>query len=84
MTINRQGSLLTLFFCEGEVTNLAGAKASDHAAFGRYHAHMLDQGIYLPPSGYEAWFLSAAHDGSDIDQIVAAHGRAIDRLDHRD
>lgn len=60
--INRVGSMFTVFFTEGPVSNLAGAQQTDAERFGRFFHGMLDRGIYLPPSAFESWFVSAAHD----------------------
>jgi glutamate-1-semialdehyde 2,1-aminomutase len=79
-TINRVESLFSVFFSEGPVKNYADARAADHARFARFFHSMLDDGIYLPPSGYEAWFLSTAHDRDAIDQTLEAAGRAVRRL----
>ena len=56
-TINRAGSLFSVFFSEGPVRNFDDAKAADHERFARFFHHMLDEGVYLPPSGYELWTL---------------------------
>ena len=71
-TINQIGSMFTLFFTEKEVNNFSDAKTSDTALFGRYFKGMLEKGIYLPPSQYESWFLSAALGDSEYDQIITA------------
>ena len=71
-TINQIGSMFTLFFTDKEVNNFSDAKTSDTALFGRYFKGMLDKGIYLPPSQYESWFLSAALRDSEYDQIITA------------
>ena len=52
--IKREGSLLSLFFADGEVVDLATARAADHAVYARLFHMMLERGVYLPPSGYEA------------------------------
>ncbi|MBW2731776.1 MAG: glutamate-1-semialdehyde 2,1-aminomutase [Deltaproteobacteria bacterium] len=70
--INRAGSMVTAFFCEGPVTNLASAQGSDLERFAHYHNSMLKRGIYLPPSQFEAAFLSAAHSEVDIARTVDA------------
>ncbi|MEV4291067.1 glutamate-1-semialdehyde 2,1-aminomutase [Nonomuraea bangladeshensis] len=70
--LQRAGSLFSIFFTDAEVTNFAEAKTQDTAAFTAFFHAMLDQGVYLPPSAYEAWFLSAAHDDEAIERIVAA------------
>jgi glutamate-1-semialdehyde 2,1-aminomutase len=70
--LQRAGSLFSIFFTDAEVTNFAEAKTQDTSAFTAFFHAMLDQGVYLPPSAYEAWFLSAAHDDEAIERIVAA------------
>ena len=71
--INRVGSMVTVFFTEAsEVTDYASAKTSDTTAFGNWFRSMLDQGIYWPPSQFEAAFLSAVMTEVDIDRIIAA------------
>jgi glutamate-1-semialdehyde 2,1-aminomutase len=69
---NRAGSMVTWFFTGGPVTDFAGAAKSDTEAFGRFHRAMLEQGVWLPASQFEAAFLSTAHTESDIDFTVAA------------
>jgi glutamate-1-semialdehyde 2,1-aminomutase len=76
VTINRAESLFSLFFGEQAVTSYAQARTADHARYARFFHAMLDEGIYLPPSGYEAWFLSAAHARDDIDRTLEAAERA--------
>jgi glutamate-1-semialdehyde 2,1-aminomutase len=72
--VNQFGSLLTLFFAAQPVTDCAGAKKSDTKAFARFFQAMLARGILLPPSQYEALFVSAAHSDSDIQRTIqAAH-----------
>ncbi len=61
-----------LFFCEGPVHNFEDAKKSDVTKFGRFHRGMLEQGIYLAPSQFEAGFTSLAHTDADIDRTLAA------------
>ena len=70
VTINRVGSMLTVFFTEGPVNNMAGAQSGDQNAFGRWFHALLALGVYWPPSPYEAAFLSHAHEDSDIEKIV--------------
>jgi glutamate-1-semialdehyde 2,1-aminomutase len=72
LCFNRVGSMFTWFFTEGPVTDWATASKSDIAAFGRFFRAMLNAGIYLPPSQFEAAFLSAAHTVEDVQQTVAA------------
>jgi glutamate-1-semialdehyde 2,1-aminomutase len=71
-TVNRVGSLTTLFFTEGPVVDLASALRSDRDRFAAFHAAMLRRGIYLPPSQFEAWFLSLAHSDEDLRLTLAA------------
>ncbi|MBM3728220.1 MAG: glutamate-1-semialdehyde-2,1-aminomutase [Acidobacteria bacterium] len=72
VTVNRVGSMFTLFFTPGAVTDWATAKVCDTARFGRYFHWMLERGVYLAPSQFEAGFLSAAHTEEDIAQTVDA------------
>jgi glutamate-1-semialdehyde 2,1-aminomutase len=71
-TINQIGSMFTLFFTDKAVNNFSDAKTSDTALFGKYFKGMLDKGIYLPPSQYESWFLSAALGDSEYNHIISA------------
>ncbi|MBI5700488.1 glutamate-1-semialdehyde 2,1-aminomutase [Candidatus Saganbacteria bacterium] len=71
-TINRVGSLLTLFFTEKPVVDYQSASKSDAGKFKKFFWSMLNNGIYLPPSQYEAWFLSLAHSDQDIAKVLAA------------
>jgi len=66
VTTNRTGSMFTWFFTNQPVTDYDSAKQSDTARFAAFHRHMLEYGIYLPPSQFEAAFVSAAHTGDDI------------------
>jgi glutamate-1-semialdehyde 2,1-aminomutase len=75
ITSNRVGSMFTWFFNAGPVTDWDSASKSNTEAFGNFFRNMLDQGIYLPPSQYEAAFLSAAHTSEDVEKTVnAANG----------
>ena len=76
-TINRVGSMITLFFCAGPVFDYASAKASDTALFGRFFHAMLERGVYLPPAQFEAAFVSLAHSEADIDETVRAAAEAL-------
>jgi glutamate-1-semialdehyde 2,1-aminomutase len=71
-TINREASLFSVFFAEGPVRNHDDAKAADHRRYARFFHHMLDRGVYLPPSGYELWTLSTTHGPDEIAAVVAA------------
>jgi glutamate-1-semialdehyde 2,1-aminomutase len=77
METNRAGSMLTWFLTTGQVTDFASAAKCDTEAFGRFHRAMLDQGVWLPPSQFEAAFLSTAHTAEDIDFTVDAARRAF-------
>ena len=59
--MNRAGSLLSVFFSPGPVRDFAGAKAADHERYARFFHHLLDRGVWLPPSGYELWTLGTEH-----------------------
>ena len=72
ITVNRVGSMFTYFFGEGPVTDWESAKVSDTARFGKYFRGMLDRGVYLAPSQFEAAFVSAAHTDADIEKTIAA------------
>lgn len=69
---NRVGSMFTWFFTSGPVTDWDSASKCDIAAFGKFFRSMLDAGIYLPPSQFEAAFLSAAHTREDVERTVEA------------
>ncbi len=71
-TINRVGSMLTVFFGPGPIENYAAATACDTAAFATFFHTMLAEGVILPPSQFEAWFLSTTHDDECIQQTIAA------------
>jgi glutamate-1-semialdehyde 2,1-aminomutase len=77
MTANRVGSMFTWFFQAGQVHDWDTAAKSDTQVFGKFHRAMLEQGIYLPPSQYEAIFMSAAHSENDIQQSIAAAEQAL-------
>ena len=82
-TINRVGSMITLFFTENPVHNFEDAKTSDTALFGKYFQLMLHQGIYLAPSQFEALFLSTAITSQEINAILSAHKASLTQLsDH--
>jgi glutamate-1-semialdehyde 2,1-aminomutase len=70
--INRAGSLLTGFFTDGPVTDYASARRSDTARYAGYFRGMLDRGVFLAPSQFEAMFVSAAHTGEDIARTIEA------------
>jgi glutamate-1-semialdehyde 2,1-aminomutase len=72
VAIARVGPLLTVFFLQIVPTNAAEAIAADRAAYARFFGSMLDQGIFLPPSQFEAWFPSMAHGHIEIEATFAA------------
>lgn len=72
VAISRVGSLLTVFFAEERPLDADDALVTDRAAFARFFGAMLDAGILLPPSPFEAWFLSLAHTAADLDATVEA------------
>jgi glutamate-1-semialdehyde 2,1-aminomutase len=72
LTANRVGSMFTWFFQPGEVHDWDTAAKSDTASFGHFYRAMLERGIYLPPSQYEAIFVGAAHSEEDIQRTVEA------------
>ena len=71
-TVNRVGSMITLFFTDREVKNFSDAKSCDLELFNRFYRLMLDKGIYLAPSQFEASFLSTAHSDEDINRTLNA------------
>jgi len=77
MCHNRVGSMFTWFFTAGPVTDWGSAEKSDTKAFGRFFRAMLENGIYLPPSQFEAAFLGAAHSEEDVQQTIAAAKQAF-------
>lgn len=77
MCHNRVGSMFTWFFAAGPVTDWSSAEKSDTKAFGRFFQAMIENGIYLPPSQFEAVFLGAAHSEQDVQQTIAAAKQAF-------
>ncbi len=71
-TINRVETLSSVFFSEGPVRNYVDAKVSDHERYAKFFHHMLDRGVYLPPSGYEMWTLSTEHGAAEIAETLEA------------
>ena len=74
---NQVGSMFTWFFQAGEVHDWDTAAKSDTQAFAKFHRGMLDRGIYLPPSQYEAVFVSAAHTREDIQKTIQAAEQSL-------
>jgi glutamate-1-semialdehyde 2,1-aminomutase len=77
MTTNRVGSMFTWFFTPERVTDFASAAKSDTAAFARFHRGMLERGVWLPPSQYEAAFVGAAHGEHEIEFVLEAARGAL-------
>ncbi len=80
LTINRVRGALSTHFCSHAVTNYDEAQDTDGEAFGRFFKLMLDEGVLLAPSKYEAWFLTTAHTEEDVAATVAAAERAFSKL----
>ncbi|MEP7126916.1 MAG: aminotransferase class III-fold pyridoxal phosphate-dependent enzyme, partial [Byssovorax sp.] len=76
-TVQRVGSMITLFFREGAVRSWDDAATSDTKRFGAWHAGMIARGMYWPPSQFEAAFLSGAHTEADIERAVKASREAL-------
>ncbi len=77
---NRVGSMLGLFFTEKRVSDFAGAQTSDLTMFAKYFKGMLERGIYLAPSQYEALFVSSAHNEGDVQATILAAKEVLDTL----
>jgi glutamate-1-semialdehyde 2,1-aminomutase len=77
LTTNRVGSMFTWFFTGQPVTDFTSAATSDTVAFGRFHRAMLDAGVWLPPSQYEAAFVSTAHGEAEIGMVLEAARSAL-------
>ncbi|MBD5544498.1 MAG: glutamate-1-semialdehyde 2,1-aminomutase [Lachnospiraceae bacterium] len=78
--VNRAGSLLSVFFTKGQVTDFQSAAASDREKYAMYFHYLLEQGIYTAPSQFEAMFLSTAHSNEDIErtiQVIRAAGKIL-------
>jgi glutamate-1-semialdehyde 2,1-aminomutase len=77
LTVNRVGSMLTGFFCAGRVTDYASARSADTARYGRYFHAMLERGVFLAASQFEAAFVSLAHTERDLDQAARAAAESM-------
>jgi glutamate-1-semialdehyde 2,1-aminomutase len=80
VTINRIGSLMSCFFTAGPVRNFADVKSTNIRQFKKFFAEMLQQGIYLAPSAYEAMFISLAHTRLDIEKTIEAAQKAFRKI----
>jgi glutamate-1-semialdehyde 2,1-aminomutase len=77
LTTNRVGAMWTWFFTDGPVRNYQDAAESDTAAFGKFHRAMLDRGVWLPPSQFEAAFLGTAHGDAEVQATIEAAREAF-------
>ncbi len=80
LTLNRVGSMWTWFFTGDPVTNYDEAAKSDTAVFGRFHRAMMEQGVWLPPSQFEAAFMGTAHGEAEVAATVAAAREAFKKI----
>ena len=71
-TVQSAGTMFSVFFTEGPVRDFDGAQRQDTSAYAAFFHAMLDRGVYLPPSAYEAWFVSSAHDDAAVQTVVDA------------
>lgn len=81
-TFNRVGSMFTTFFTNQPVTDLTTATTSDTQTFAKFFKSMLEQGVYLAPSQFEAAFVSLAHTDEDIDRTIEAAAKAFQQLNN--
>ena len=72
VTVQRIGAMLTVFFRRGPVRNLADAQESDLERYGAFFRHLLERGVYVPPSQFEAMFVSTAHGRVEVEHTVEA------------
>ncbi len=82
VAIARVGSLLTVFFRGAVPRDAAEALTADRDAYARFFGAMLDEGVLLPPSPFEAWFLSGAHTERDVEKTIKAARAAMDDVAH--
>jgi glutamate-1-semialdehyde 2,1-aminomutase len=80
LAFNRVGSMFTTFFTSGSVLDFEGAKSSDTTKFGKYFMAMLEEGVYLAPSQFEAAFVSLAHTDENLEQTLQAHEKALGKI----
>jgi len=79
-SINRAAGMFTLFFTEGPVRDYRTAKTSDTKRFAQFFIEMMNEGIYLPPSQFEAWFISLSHTQKDLDKTIEACDTAFRKI----
>jgi len=80
VTVNRVGSMLTPFVADGPITDHAAATGSDVAAYGRLARGLLAEGVYPPPSQFEAWFVGLTHGDAELAHIRGALARAAEAM----
>ena len=78
--INRIASMMTVFFTDKEVKDFETAKSSDTELFAKFFRALLEEGILIPPSQFEAWFLTTAHEDEDIDEALEKVEQAVKKL----
>jgi glutamate-1-semialdehyde 2,1-aminomutase len=79
-TVQRVGSMITLFFAKGPIRSWSDASGCDRERFADFHAGLLARGVYWPPSQFEAAFLSGAHTEADVDATIAAAAGVLSNL----
>jgi len=79
-SVNRVAGLFSVFFGKAAVTDYETARQADHDLYGRFFHAMLEAGVYLPPSGYEAWFVGAAHGDAEVEETLTAAEAAVAKL----
>jgi len=75
--INQLGSMISIHFSDKPVINFSAAASANNSLFNKYFHHMLNEGIYLPPSAYETWFLSNALTNEDLEKTIEATGKFV-------
>jgi glutamate-1-semialdehyde 2,1-aminomutase len=80
LSVNYTKGMFTLFFTEGPVRDYRTAKMSDTKRFAQFFIEMMEQGIYLPPSQFEAWFISLTHTQKDLDKTIEACEEAFEKI----
>ena len=80
--VQQAGNLFSVFMTEDAVENYDDARRQDTAAYARFFHAMLERGVYLPPSAFEAWFVSTAHGPSEVDKVLAAAAEAAEQTAH--
>jgi glutamate-1-semialdehyde 2,1-aminomutase len=78
--VQRAGNLFSVFLTADEVGDFEAARGQDTAAYARFFHAMLDRGVYLPPSAFEAWFLSIVHTGAEVDRVLSAAAEAAEAV----